>query len=205
MAVILRSGADTTEAIVDTTSKALRVTLYDPAGNELYDTPSAGFVIPITMLRQSTTSAAGSEIWTMRNGATKTIKFRRIYISVTFDGTAAATTQTYQFVRFTTATPTGGTAITVIKKDTANGTATTVADARQKADGALTVTSVVFETGGYAVCNQRQVSAGSVLDVRFDDTISAYKLAPNEGLALEILATAVVGDTVAGFVEFDEV
>src|SRR3990167_1796754 len=125
---IIKSGATTDELTVDPTSKAARVTLYDSSGNELQKPPAGGYLLPIRV-RQTAATASGT-VWSMRAlTAGKKVYVRRIVVNCMFDGTAAASTSQYNLLRFRTATPTAGTALTVVKRDTADPTSI-VTDAR---------------------------------------------------------------------------
>jgi len=201
---VIKSGDSPDLLKIDPTSKAARVTEYDSAGQELYKTPGGSYLIPISMGRQTAAIAAGSYIWAFRNGAAKTIRLRRIVLTTSFDGTAAATTQTYQIMRFSTATPTGGSVIVIVKKKTTYG-ASTVVDARQNPAAALGITGVVFETVGMCIQQPRQLAPLQQINMPFDQSNNAYELQPNEGLAINLLVVGVIGDTITGFVEFDEV
>ena len=201
---VIKSGATADQLTIDPNSKASRVTEYDSSGVELYKTPTGSYLIPISMGRQTAAIAAGSYIWAFRNGASKIIRLRRIVLITSFDGTAAASTQIYQLMRFGNATPSGGSAITIVKKKTTFG-ASTVADARQNPAAALTIAGVVFETVGMCIQQPRQLAPLQQLNIPLDQSNNVYELQPNEGLAINLLVVGVIGDTIAGFMEFDEV
>lgn len=203
----IKSGAGGTTLTVDSGSNAARVTLYDVNGSAVRPTPTGTYMAPVSM-RFTGTTASGSSVWSIRAGASLSVYIRRIFLAAAFDGTAAATSAFYELHRFGTATPSGGTAGTVIKKDNLYG-GSTLADFRQSATGgALTVTSVVFETALASLVNPRGATGGScVMNVDFTTSPESRPflvLAPNEGLAIQIAATAVVGDGLAGFIEWDE-
>lgn len=204
----LQSGVDASLATVDPTSKALRVTLYDTLGVEVNKAPIGSYLLPINMGRLTAAIAANSLIWSVRNavGSGKTVKIRRILSNVAFDGTAAATTALYDWVRFSAATPTGGTAMTVIKKRN-SAPASAVTDARFNAAAALGVAGVVFETSFFSIGNQRQVAAGKTADLRFEVSGQDYdnfELAPGEGMGIRLNQVAVIGDSISGGVTWDE-
>ena len=203
---IIQSGASADLWTIDATSKAGRATLYDAAGNALIPAPSGSFMLPINV-RQTAASAAASTVWTVRNGASKTMRLRRLFAAVVFDGTAAAaTTLKYALQRFSAATPTGGTALTAVKKRTTYS-ASTIADARFL-DTGLTTTGVTFETDAAILPIAVSVTAQTaVMDVYFERTAelhSTFELAANEGLALRLNTAAVIGMGIDGFLEWDE-
>jgi hypothetical protein len=208
MSTEVKSGAGASLLTVDPTSLAARVTLYDSAGVEVNKAPNGSYMLPINMGRLTAAVAANSLIWSMRNiTPARTVKIRRILCNVSFDGTAAATTALYDWVRYTTATPTGGTVLSVIKKRTGLPTSS-VTDARQNAAAALGVTSVVFETSFFSINNQRQLSAGKTADLRFEVSGQDYdnfELATGEGLGIRLNQVAVIGDSISGGVSWDEV
>lgn len=204
----IESGVGSAEKLtVDPTSKAARVTLYDSAGNKLLlDTPTGAYMLPVN-IRQSAATAANATVWAMRNGATKVMSIRRLRLAMMFDGTAAATTTLkYTIQRFSAATPTAGTALTVIKKRSSYG-ASTVADARFL-DTGLTTTSVTFETDAHILALPISVTSGNAFyDIQFgraNEPYGDFELAVNEGLCIRLLNTAVVGQGLVGGVEWDE-
>lgn len=161
------------------------------------------FLAPIN-LRCTGATAADSAVWMMRAGATKTLYIRRIVIFGCFDGTAAASTARWELRRFRTATPSGGTAITAIPKIV--GDVTTTADIRQETAGAaLTVTSITFDTpmAAGAACPRGSTGAVAVLNVDF--SAAPLQIAVNDGLCIRNTVTAVIGDVLAGFIEWEEV
>lgn len=205
MAVTIKSGATSDELTIDSTGAA-RFTLYDTAGNEL-NAPVSGSYLANINFRHTAADAANSTMWTMRNGATKTVYIRTIFLTTAFDGTAAASTLRYSVQRFTTATPTGGSAITIIKKNNSFG-ASTVADIRQ--GGPLTTTSVVFENDAMTFGMPISVTNGIIWNQVYLDqpnqTYANFELAANEGLAIRVNSAqaAVIGWGMYGFVEWHE-
>ena len=151
------------------------------------------------------TPAAGSTIWAMRNVGTKTVRLRNIDLMVGFSGTAAATAQSYQIVRFSGATPTGGTALVVVKRRN-SASATTITDARfgGVTQTALTVAGVAFEAVASHVGCSRQNGPGSHFDQIWPNTQDGFEIAVNEGLAIQIELIAVAGDWISGTVTWDE-
>jgi len=216
MSVKIISGVDSTLLTIDPTSKAARVTLYDSAGNELLPIPTAAYLIGISPTRQTVIDTAGGTFWAMRNNTSgRVIYIRRILLIVSFDGTAAATTSRFDLARFSGATPSGGTAVTLpggaIKKRTGYGNSNLL-DARWIAGtaGGLTMTSITVEaafasvgvsrgvTGSVGVCSLEFGDAGSHPNDRFE-------LAVGEGLAIQAGVTGVVGDMFQGCIEWDEI
>lgn len=204
---IIQSGATTDVLTVDATSKAARATAYDSGGTELIPAITGAYMLPIRV-RQTNTTAADSTVWAMRNVAgPSTVHIRKIRGAVIFDGTAAAaTTIGYDLIRFSAATPTTGTALTVVDKRNAYA-ASAVTDARFL-DTGLSVTSVVFETPFAQLLIP--VSVTSMIrefEIDFDQMgmrRSGFELASGEGLCIRLTANAVVGLGISGFVEWDE-
>lgn len=205
---LIQSGATADLLTVDPTSKAARVTLYDNAGNEVLKPPTGAYVLPVSVT-QSAATAANSTVWAMRYvTGSLTAKIRRIRLAVGFNGTAAAATSVaYHLCRFSTATPTGGTAIGVIKKR--NSYAGSVVTDARFLDTGLTVAGVVFETpfaqmsipvSVTGVINPWEVDFVDVGD-RFDE----FALVAGEGLAIRLDVVAVAGQIISGYVEWDEV
>lgn len=181
------------------------VTLYDSGGAEIHPVPSASFMAPIN-IRQTATTAAQSTVWYLNAAGALGLYIRRLVLQVGFDGTAAASTVRYDLLRYGTAVCSGGIAITPIKKSTANATATTATAGF--ADTGVTVTSVVFETAfATLACPISVTSRSSVYPInlvtpaqRFGEIV----IASGQGLAIQLTVTAVVGQTITGYVEWDE-
>lgn len=203
----IQSGATADLLTIDPTSKAARVTPYDSSANEYSPFPSPGaYALPVNV-RQTAATAANSTVWTMRNGATKKMFFRRILLEIIFDGTAAAaTTLKYMLARFSAATPTGGTSLTAVKMQT-TFSASTLADARFL-DTGLTTTGVTFETEWATLAIPASVTAGSIFwNMPFigpNEAKEPFVLNPNEGLAIRLQNAAVVGMGLTGSVHWDE-
>lgn len=91
--------------------------------------------------------AANTPLMSMRHGAGATTKVYitrlHVTISIATIGASAGVPGQITWQRFTTATPTGGTARTPARKDASTGSGTQVADVRDN-NAALTVTSVAF-------------------------------------------------------------
>jgi hypothetical protein len=226
MPLVKPQVANARQITVEPVSKAARVLLYDAAGNPLladngalrtitYDSDGyearpimrGGYMLPVIHQRLSAALVAGATIWTMRNGTNYLISIRRIFLALGFSGTAAATTSSYQLYRFSGATPTGGIGLTVVKRSSSYPS-TSVIDARFNYAASLGVAGVVFETA-FAACGvQRQVSATQLFDMDYSNVFGGdrinLRLAPNEGLAIKIDNTGVIGDTIGGFVDWNE-
>jgi hypothetical protein len=184
-----------------------QVTLYDSAGNEVAAPPVGSYLLPIS-IRQTAASEAGVTVWSMRNGATYTCNVKSIHLVMGFDGTASlgAVELSYCIQRFSTATPSGGTALTAIKKRSADG-ASSIADARYL-DTGLTVTSVVFETDAI-VLGLPGTATGICVPFNIPLEIPGQKygtfdLAVNEGLCIRLKTAAIVGQELSGFIQWDE-
>lgn len=202
----IQSGASTDVLTIDATSKAARATQYDSGGTELFPAITGAYMLPIRV-RQTATTAAASTVWAMRNvSGPLTVYIRKIKGAIIFDGTAATNTIGYDFMRFTTATPSSGTALTVIKKRTAYASSN-VTDARF-VDTGLTVTSIVFETPfAQALTPISVTSMVRPFEIDFTENgirQSGFELASGQGLAIQLTATAVVGLAINGWVEWDE-
>jgi hypothetical protein len=191
---IITGGSLSSEAQV--VNGGLKIVEYDEDGNIKNPVPDGAYMLPIGV-RLSAAVAAGSKIWAMRNGASKRMLISRILLRSGFDGTAATSSALYEFMRFADATPSGGTAISPVKKDTTYA-ASTLADARYNGAAALTVTSVTFEDAFLQHYSARQLNHVSALNLEFDDMSRMIVLNPNEGLAIELNVVAVVGDTISG-------
>lgn len=201
----IQSGATADLLTIDATSKAARVTNYDSGGNELRPAPSGAYMLPIRV-RASAATAATATVWAMHNLGAKVVKIRKIYIAAAFDGTAAASVSDWQLTRFRTATPTGGSAIPVIPKKTSYG-ASSVTDARFL-DTGLTVGAMTFDGAFAQIAGARQVGSSNAywFVVSGLDTIyEPIELAINDGLCIRTAVAQVIGDSISGGIEWEEV
>lgn len=161
------------------------------------------YTAPIFM-RYTGTTAADSTVWALRVGASVPINVRRIVLFSTFDGTGAASTARHQIRRFRTATPSGGSAVVAVPKLVSSG-ASSVADIRQDTTGAaLTVTSVTFDDPIAVVGALGRGATGGSAVVNIDFSASPIVLDVNDGICIRNSVTAVVGDGIAGFIEWEE-
>lgn len=166
------------------------------------------YMLPV-FVRHTTAAAANSLVWAMRNLGTRSLYLTRVSLVASFSGTAAASHSRAALLRFRSATPTGGTAMTVVKMNTADG-ASAVTDARFL-DTGLTVTGVTFDTSFLDLSCQRQVSASGVYSWSDADRLDGLRatrgkmiIAPNDGLGLRLVNAAVIGDCYAGGIAWVE-
>ena len=158
------------------------------------------YSLPVS-LRQSTATAANTVVWTMRNNSIspKIVVIEKISLAMSFDaGTPVTRTSLrYEFVRFNSATPTGGTQISPILM-VSNAPATMITDARFL-DTGLTTTGLVFENAFASVgC---PASDGATASYYRDIPI---KLAAGEGLAIRLNVAAVAGQGLFGEIIWSE-
>ncbi len=168
--------------------------------------PQGSYFIPVNIRASAATAAA--TIWAMRNGTTRNIFIRRAHLMTAFDGTPAASLAQYTLRRFSAATPTGGGSIlTSIAKKRTSMPSSTIIDARF-VDTGLTVAGVSFDAPGISFGAPRQNGACGDFQMNFDvggdENFDCLVLAPSEGLAIQTLVTAVIGDGLIGYIEFDE-
>jgi hypothetical protein len=217
MSVKIASGAGAGELLtVDPTSLAARMTLYDSAGVELYRIPTGAYMLAIVNGRQTVIATAAGTFFAMRNNTSgATLYIRRIVLVVGFDGTAVATTSRWELARFSAATPSGGTSISLpggaIKKRSGYGNSNLL-DARYITGtaGGLTMTSVTMQAAFDSVGVPRGATSGVATYIReFGDAGARpndrMELATGEGLAINAGVTGVVGDSFQGSVEWDEI
>lgn len=149
-------------------------------------------------IRQTTTAAAGTTVWAMRNplASPYSLVVERAQLKMTFDGPTPGLTPKllkYELIRFNSATPSGGTAITPIKMSSlAPASAANV----QFLDTGLTMTGVNFEADSFStvICPAVQ---GAVSD--YQRNTVCEKLGPGEGLAIRVADVAAsVGQALAG-------
>lgn len=161
----------------------------------------SSYIAPISMGRL--TAAFTGPFWALRAG-TKTIRIRHIIFTLTFDGVGSPDTSLMGLYRFSGAAYTGGTVIVPVKKNTTMS-ASTVADCRQIASAALGSAGVTVESYPFlATANQRDKGATTTESHEFGFSDSLV-LNPGEGLVIINNIVSVIGDGIAGFIEFDEV
>lgn len=207
---LIQSGASADLLTVGATSKAARVEQYDSAGFEVQKPSTGSYMLPINLVHDNA-MAAGETVWAMRyvTGAL-VAKIKRIRLTMGFNGTAAAATPAYRLVRFSAATPTGGTAITVIKKRNSYA-GSVVTDARFDSSGVagLTVAGVTFETAFEVFsCPASVTGTVATRNIEFalpGERFGHFDLAAGEGLAIQMETASIAGNTLAGGVEWDEV
>lgn len=187
--------------------------ILDSGSGVVYPTTPTGAYLANISIRHTVADAAASAVFAMRNpvGSGKTAAIRSIRGRMIFDGTAVAAANCgYEFIRFSAGDPTTGTTVPRIKKRNSYAVSV-IADANaQQKSGVLTMTSVVYEAGPFAVVRlPAAVTNGvSTFDIVFAQAGVAYEpfeLAAGEGLAIRLHSTAaIVGLGITGAVEWDE-
>lgn len=160
----------------------------------------AWYSLPVNV-RQTAATASGATVWAMRNatGATITVNIERIELSVTFDGTVASgITARYDLIRFSGATPTGGTALTVTQLYSGD-TASQLADARFL-DTGLTTTGMVFNPPMAVIGCPAALGAMA----RYTLQGPVLSLGPGEGLCIRTNTTTAIGIAIFGQVVWSE-
>lgn len=187
----------------DLTSSVITGTANTKRSLDVTQVPTAVnyFSTPV-QIRQTAATAANATVFSMRNAAaaTKTVFVERIYLQTSFDaGTPIGRSlQRYTIGRFSTATPTAGTAQTPAAMDSSNS-ATQVTDVRF-VDTGLTTTSVVFDNP-IAIIGCPATDATTSTFIREGIPI---KLAPGEGLCIRLTVTAVIGQDLLGEIVWSE-
>jgi hypothetical protein len=170
------------------------VRLFRGDGTEQEPTFLAEFYAASNIPQFTAALAANAGLFAIRNGTTRRVKLQLAELSLSFAGTAAATTMQVSIRRFTTATPTAGTALTIVQEDTANATATSVIDARcATAAAALTTTGLVIGAPVFVAACPRSVTGGVFSFEMNRDMV----LNVNEGLIVQYDTIGVIGDALA--------
>jgi hypothetical protein len=158
------------------------------------------YSLPVN-IRQSAGTTAGTVVWAMRNNAAspKIVMIEDINLMMSFDAGTPITRQSlrYEFVRFNSATPTGGTQITPTMMDS-TAPSTLVTDARY-VDTGLTTSGMVFENAFASV----GCPASDGVSVAYHRT-KPIKLAAGEGLAIRLNMNAVAGQGLFGEIIWSE-
>lgn len=147
-------------------------------------------------IRQTALTSAGATVWAIRSAiaATVVVHIKQIDLILGFDSSTPAMRGTfrYDFVRFSTATPTGGTAISVAQMYSGT-TGTQIADARFLDTGLIT-TGVVFNPPFLTVgCPTTDATA-----VFYQRNNIPVLLGPGEGLCIRLNVLATIGQSLTG-------
>lgn len=166
--------------------------------------PARVYTLPV-QVRQNAATVVDALVWSARNTLAKVVQVRRIYLAAGFDGVAAMSVSQYKLIRFRTATPSGGAALAV-QGLRANGAVTGqgITDARVL-DTGLTVTSVTFDGPFAYVGAPRQLGVAVAFDYCFYADGDPLELVEGDGLGIRIGVTAVIGDSITGYVQFAEI
>jgi hypothetical protein len=153
-------------------------------------------------IRQSAATGSGATVWAMRNSATSTITvfIEKIELLMAFDAGTPLTRslQRYDLVRFSTATPTGGTPISVAQMYSGD-VGTQVSDVRFL-DTGLTTTSVVFNP---AFCTIG-CPATDATTTKYQREGIALLLGVGEGFCIKLNSAAVIGQSLTGEIVWSE-
>lgn len=181
------------------------VVLYDSSNAEIAAPPVGSYTVPVNIRETGTTAAGGATTCWYLNAVGVALYIRRMVLSVGFDGTAATNTVRYDVARYGTAVCSGGTAITPIKKKSSYAASAATAGFL---DTGVTVTNVVFETPictlGCPISVTSKAVPYHINLITPGQKYSDFKLAAGEGLAIFKNVTAVVGQTISGYIEYDE-
>lgn len=161
----------------------------------------AYYSLPVNV-RQTAATASGATVWAMRNatGGPLTIYIERIELAITFDAAVAigGTTARYDLIRFSSATPSGGIALTVAQMYSGDG-ATQVVDARFL-DTGLTTTGIVFNPA-FAEIGCPAALAGSV---KYRRSGIPLVLGSGEGFCIRTSVATAAGICITGEVVWSE-
>lgn len=147
-------------------------------------------------VRQSAATAAGAVVWAFRNNeSSRSIFIDHFDLQVMFDTATplARSYQRYSVVRFSGATPTGGSSITPCPLDTTTNDA--VVDIRTATTG-LTI------PGGLVQAQTLMIPGTPAVDgsnISHEAPIYGLQLRPGEGILISLLVTAVVGQCIGGY------
>lgn len=183
------------------------VTAVTPAGFLVFKRPIfSDSWIRIPNARLTATVAANSLIWSMRYLGPNKLRVKSGMLLAGFDGVAVASTQEYNLVKFAGATPAGGTIIHPVKSDTAQPLP--AVDARFNYAAALTVAGVLQDLDFNVSWGAQRRADGNQnveLNSRFTHYSAFFDLLTGEGMGIRLGVAAVVGDSLGGYFELQEV
>ena len=175
-----------------------------------------GYVAPIN-IRQTATTASGADVWALHNfQPRKEIYIRRIVVNVMCDvTTAVATTSNYQLRRFRNSSTviSGGTLLTGTPKsrlDQGAFTSPVASGAVVRAvDTGVTMGGATFDPFFASFGAPRAPGGGTFYMVEWpglEVTRATDRLCidPFDGVAIELGVTAVIGDGLQGWFEWEE-
>jgi hypothetical protein len=187
MAIEVIDGSGGTDELKITAKRGALITPIEPA----YGAAGGGFVVAGgTSAVVAAALAANTTLMAARFAAASARKafinkFQIQLVTATL-GTAALVHGSLGLQKFTTATPTGGTARTPTRKNSSEGSTTDMTDVRDS-NAALTVTSVVFVDVPIHFINPASGVIGNmvILEWRFDQSYNQpLVLQPGEGICL---------------------
>ena len=160
-------------------------------------------------IRHTGTTAAGEPVWAMRlkDDATVQVEITKIQLYVSFDGTVATTHAAYTIERYDTFTMTGG--VQIVPSPVAKaGTAIQVTDVRDILAGTGLVDTSVANIEELAIVGLPRSATGHGQMFEFGPQFCYLRNLGNvqqgQGLAIVLDNTAVVGDGLNGYVEWEE-
>lgn len=169
-----------------TALNALPVNQVDPYSGRL--TFTCGFDVAPSTVADATTYL------TIRNGTTtsRQVQLRRFDLQQGFTGTAAASRSAWSLQKFT-GTPSGGTAVPVVKRATSQAASDVTV---LYAAAGLTTSSLTWDSGVIHRCAApNQLNAPTTQDMESADGLV---LAPNEGVAIRAYGAVVAGAFLIG-------
>jgi len=153
-------------------------------------------------LRQTAATAAGATVWSMRNSSSSTVLvfIERISLLLAFDSITPTTRATprYDLARFSTATPTGGTSISVTQMYSGDGS-TQVTDVRFL-DTGLTTTGLVFNPPFATI----GCPATDATTTKYERMGISLILGVGEGFCIRLNTASIIGQSLTGEIVWSE-
>jgi hypothetical protein len=199
-----------TKLTIDGTSKAARTLLYDCAGRSVVLKATSGSFLTSILIRQSAASVANTLVWSLFNPDNSGVvaRIRAIRLMMLFDGTSPGAQGRNVLVYRTggLSAPTAGTALTPTKKRTAD--AASVCDVRFLDTGLTTsLTKMGDPFGRFNLpmdTTGKFVLAEWPYETGLRRLTSPMELREMEGIGIYLGDTAVIGQGLCGYVEWDE-
>jgi hypothetical protein len=209
-------GTEATDGVVTVgaTSKAARIAPYNSAGADPFVTPLGSYSLQIPMTPfAATVISAGNYCFALQNGWAARMRFRSMEFLSAFNGVAEATTSKFHLCKFYGGggTFTLGTNIFPAPKRGAYPPSS-IWDSRYilstaaglTAPGGLQIGQPFAVFGAPRSANNLLASSGNRFVMKFQPG-SPFDLDPGEGLAIRCNVAAVAGDSLVGFIEWDEI
>lgn len=196
---IIQGGVSQVGANVGAVSQGLYGELVDASGRKIASGENYSVLVD---LAPATTLTDGTSYFFMKTTGAKTALIRKVELTASFTGTAAASVSSYRIERFTGTTPTGGTALTPVKKKNTYSASTITAGFLNTG---LTTSGTTIEPSFVRLSHMNQLATVPI-DLNFTEfgEGSYFCLDVGEGLLIRANGALVAGTRLTGAIFWAE-